>query len=409
MFKKDQLILENLYEQILTSYKRTLFEELINQIIHPNVLSQTESHKATQTEEKQKIIQEQIDYFNLTNSLGGNVYLGVVGAGSGLQNHIEEAKRMGYSDLKKVHFFEMVRKHFLDLLKSYLEELLLISEPYFPIKQIFQNKDVLKPLLTTTSKQDKKAYELNGILSDSSNLPNLLWSEIPLRGTDLKSSLSHLQGVNINPSDVTHIDFDITASIKSNKEVVETTLGFFETYPNLKSLVQVYSWQRGLREPESLTKWEKFYQEWQDCFEAIRQFSTNENTEIPFKKRSKTVKLETIDREEDAVKSVVRRDGGKSIGEKFAEQIHDQLKKQGIGNFVQLYGGAGGPSMISVSAIKSKDSLKVKPRDVEGEGEKKRALEYVKKVEEFLSVNKDYPLNNKLKNFAEEIELFCLA
>lgn len=65
--------------------------------------------------------------------------------------------------------------------------------------------------------------------------------------------------------------------------------------------------------------------------------------------------------------------------------------------------------MISISAIKSKDSLKVKPRDVEGEGEKERALDYVKKIKEFLSVNKDYPLNTKLEKFVEEIELYCLA
>ncbi len=377
MKSKDQLCLESIY------HNSFLVEDIFAFIANPKKFAK--SHAETHTAEKKRIVENERKFFKSKSIGSHNIYLGVVGSGEGLLDHMKQAKELGY-DLENTFFFEMVWKYFNDILLKYLG--MMGVSTYLDTISI-SDKDYSITPSTNVFKGDKV---IEAMLSKDSRMPSIIHAELPPNGSQLNNNLERARGVEINSSDVTHIDFDITSST-SGEKICSDMDTFFNTYSNLQSLVQVHSWRRKLEPTGEGSKREQdFLQQWEDCIDVIS--STG--------------------------KKSVRKDGGyfnSMLGfvinphnGYIADQQEQVLKNiietgKMYDSYVQVYvGGAEGgmTTMISISTVRGSGEC-IFDISVERERVRKDALGYIKYVKNFIASNPSHPLIERLKQFDEFI------
>ena len=390
------------------------FLKVLNEqaIFHVEV-PERKKHRVTQTEKKSNVITNEIEFFSLQGAIGGDVYLGVVGNGSGLEAHIQQAKRLGYNDLRNVFFFEMVKNYFYDILQHYLKRL-DIHELIFKASDLINSQAVHAPIETFVK---NNLYRLRGVFSIRGDHPNILCGVLPINGNEFiemqkgfnffeskrvikdKNKKKTVQNF-ISPERVTHIDFDVTGDPKSEKESINNiqgafnnTVTFFETYPNLKSLVQVYSWKRGqLSNAKMDTDWNNFESEWGDVLDYIESNNITKDTE----------------RRIGAIKGLVRKDGGDlTMGAQNADSLRELLENNGYPSFLQLYIGAGGTNMLSIATVRNGEpytELEVEPSI--GVSDEKCVKYLIKDIIKYIQDNPQNPARPRLEKIIPVLELY---
>lgn len=353
-------------------------------ILHPFNTPGQASHEETNVyADKQSVIKKEGEYIKKTGAAIGNrtLVLGVCGAGTGLKSHVNQYKSLGFRP-KEMFIFERDKKYFLNIAGHYVTEYLGINQDDQEAMDKISKDPRVSVRLEGGLGQPK---EIVAILSRTAELPNIILGTLPVNGLNLnnianslkieydrKSTPKNAEKVaSLEAGLVTHIDFDITDNINSAASVIQKTEIFFDTYPDLQSLVQVYYLARkSLASPEKEQEWEDFLNKWSEQMEFV-------------KANVYDVSQRTI----DAIKDLVRREeSGDPLAVEVNNTIKDHFKRKGFGVFYQIYPGASDKSLVSITIVRNGGSVEAKDEVRQGLGETNINMveTYFNNIENFL-------------------------
>ena len=306
-------------------------------------------HTATHSTIKVNIVKNEDEFIN-TKFAGGDVFMGVVGAGAGLTAHINEAKARGF-EYKNIYFFEYVQEYFLDIVNNYPDLHRIDSNTVEIPKDVCINSSLthIRPTDTAPS---------------SSPYPHIILDLLPIEEDSKTHSFLNFSNFKSN---VKHIDFDVVSPLASVEKFGQSMVNTFTRFTQLNSIVNVHTLRAC--EPMSRTLSEKqqvnqllqqsgiplTYIDIQEYLTKIYPYNNNANKtsiESTDKVRSSTLKHLTnrllFNRNQDQRRIAVQ---------KFADELDAffNTNKLQVKAFIQMYKGST-MQMISITVKKSSES-----------------------------------------------------
>lgn len=200
------------------------------------VLGIGKGHPDTHSPVKVEIVKKEDEFIN-TKFAGGDIFMGVVGAGTGLKAHIDEAKARGF-EYKNIYFFEYVQEYFLDIVNNY-PNLSRIGNTVEIPKDVCINSSLthIRPTDTAPS---------------SSPYPHIILDLLPIEEDSKTHSFLNFSNFKSN---VKHIDFDVVSPLASVEKFGQRMMNTFTRFTQLNSIVNVHTLRTS--EPMSRTLTEK--------------------------------------------------------------------------------------------------------------------------------------------------------
>jgi hypothetical protein len=321
-------------------YKEFLAEAVY--VPHHQALDNLPAHEPTHGANKQTVVANEIEFFEKAGITRGKkeCMLGVVGNGQGLASHEQQAADLRFR-LKNVLYFEMNSSYFNDIAKHYITNHSQLGDNYTP-DELRRHFKVLKynkfnEILQAGDVHDR--ISALGPINPEQQVPTIINAELPVNGGNLQANLPRELQQKFTRNNVTHIDFDITTTpnvgyVNFANYLTNVTNNFFATYPNLKSLVQVYSWQRALPQaPNVVNIWNQL--------EAVQDFTNYYNNLNDNQKKHLT----------SSINYKLRGGGNLPSGYNLVADLNQALQDAGRPSLLQLYRGTG-TYMLSIASIR---------------------------------------------------------
>ena len=332
-------------------YWATIKEDVKNKL-QPGVIDlNAKAHEETHLINKPGVVANEINFFNQNNALDSSgALLGVCGspdskdknnilmAGAGWDSHEKQYRNMGFN-LNKTVICEMDKEYYWALLSNYLRRVMDIG-----VLSSVQN--ISTRSLTSHLSAEGVRYAVDPNINDlyyiqAPNHPALVWGAIKTGGVAISVkrspqdfALSDTLGGLMSPSKVTHIDFDITMKAPNANYIVSEALDFYKYYKNVKSIVQVYSAQRGLNIMGNKIESE------------IDTIYNNQYSDI-------ATKLRADKRSTDAVWELLYRNvAGSPQLVSLCNSLDTLYKQNKVNSLIQAYSGAGVKTMISIATTR---------------------------------------------------------
>jgi len=214
-FKEILKITENVSENVLTG----VIKNFITSRAHPE----------THTDIKTTIVAAESEFFKGITYSPASVMFGVVGAGSGLQDHIDEAKSRGFRVTSNIIFFEKVEEYYADIVKHHPRVNIIDDNTIELHKGVGMSQD---KLCLISLENDKGPYVVCGYLPVGNQ-------------TTTGNNFFDTQILEKKKDAVSHIDFDITSKLPSIQDFIQFIDSTFANYKKLASLVAVHTLSRG--------------------------------------------------------------------------------------------------------------------------------------------------------------------
>lgn len=379
--------------------------------IKEQMLLGSHPHSTTRTRHKGNVIRSENDFFKALRNIEysqGAVLLGVVGSphatggnpqrttfGMGWKLHERQYRNLGF-DLNNVFLCENQPREYYALLYNYITDVCGINirkandvlpkelprEFYAADSGISYLFDHARTTIVAIKKQNRAALIFGELTPQSINL-----------NIKAHKPIESLIGNNYQ-NRVEHVDLDITSSVNQIQTVINTTNAFFNGYQNLKSLVQVYEFRRGLPELAN----DVAAQVWYNQQTPLINFITNLN--------DKNVDQERKDDYKDACIGLKRLiDSGQTRSQETAELLRDALTNDNKHGWIQLYPGAVRAQMISIAVTKAQEGEVAEGvvDQIIDENQRNKYAEDVKTLYNH-AVKREDPIQNMLlNNFGEYI------
>lgn len=318
-------------------------------------------HTITHGDRKQQVVAKEIEFFQDINRPRGSKLIGVIGNGEGLANHIQQAVQLGFRR-KDIAFFEMGPQYFQQIADVYISRELLNSEPgtmllRYDAKQLRESGVKVIYKKQNSGDEDIVAFIPDKRNNEIPNKPSLINAFLPLDGTQLLPTLSRInkkfeedfKDLGFTPHEIRHIDYDVTTTPNVEDDealfryILQQTQTSFRTYPNLQSLVQVYSWQRALPLPAEAQQRVQDNEHLRYALNYIRA-EGNENMQ-----RYDTRRLNS------AINYFLR--GGGGVGDALLPHLNQMLHAAGFTSLIQSYQGTG-TTMLSIASVRGRNENK---------------------------------------------------
>jgi len=307
------------------------------------------SHTPTHSEVKVNIVKNEDGFIN-TKFAGGDIFMGVVGAGAGLKAHINEAKARGF-EYKNIYFFECVEKYFLNIVRNYPN-----------LKNIDNNTvEIPKDVCINSSLTHIRPTDT---APSGSPYPHIILDFLPLEKDSNTHSFLNFSNFKSN---VKHIDFDVVSPLASVEKFGQSMINTFTRFTQLNSIVNVHTLRACEPMSRTLTEKQRVNELLQQAGISLKYIDIQEYLikVYPYKLGANKTEIESTDKvRSSTLKHLTNRllfgrnqDQRRMAVQKFADELDTffNTNKLQVKALIQMYRGST-MQMISITVKKSSDS-----------------------------------------------------
>lgn len=306
-------------------------------------------HTATHSTIKVNIVKKEDEFIN-TKFAGGDIFMGVVGAGAGLGAHINEAKARGF-EYKNIYFFEYVQEYFLDIVRNYPNLEKIDNNTVKIPKDVCINSSLthIRPTDTAPS---------------SSPYPHIILDLLPIEEDSNTHSFLNFSNFKSN---VKHIDFDVVSPLASVEKFGQSMVNAFTRFTQLNSIVNVHALRACEPMSRTLTEKQRVNELLQQADIPLKYIDIQEYLikVYPYKPNANKTSIESTDKvRSSTLKHLTNRllfdrnqDQRRIAVQKFADEldVFFNTNKLQVKALIQMYKGST-MQMISITVKKSSDS-----------------------------------------------------
>ena len=304
-----------------------------------------EPHVETHINNKPNVVESEGIVLNQIPRGENDILLGVCGNANGWNQHEAQYTNLGFN-LNNVIVCEMNKITYFSLLFFYLNNILNLNINVGPTAPGDLPNEFYRKI---RDKECQIGYSSNReyiTFIQAIGHPALMWGTLDYNGitpmTPVDKNTYGRLNLQTKFNRTTHVDFDITSKTTTAGAIIDEANSFYAGYPNLRSLVQVHEFKRGL-----------------EAVDAAEQAATNEYNRLKIEEFVDVEWFDTLqdtaERTKNAIwEGIYRINAGGTRGQTTSNQIQQGLNQHDISSYIQVYTGAGGGGMISITSTRGR-------------------------------------------------------